>query len=415
MQRVIKSIAVACCAFGATTAKGAPPADSIEYALPETRLRVGLDMLLERCPEAGTLAVRATFTMQAVPVAGERHRISGQDLSSFFQRRDLSLNLYENGTVKTVGAGASDRTAAIVGNVVRLAASAATLGFPIPVAALAEGAAVPSFRCTDEAAAAVAQRNQLISLRQNLQGELARATDAAKMAELRDGLTAVATRIVELEQGPLKLTLTQDINPGVPGAVVRAGWSNAGFLKWFVNMPDGLASNFSVPLRFALPAATGEEEADNQRAAQQDNAAPRMPYIVLREPVIALVTLEPDDAVIWRSGNLSGPRSGVVPIAQWGGRSYYSMRAGFGRSRSLKLELDPFGRRTSMAINSESTGEAVSGALASIGESAVTYQNAASETRQQLLRINELETQQKYNRLLYCAAVIEAGGFTCPQ
>lgn len=102
-------------------------------------------------------------------------------------------------------------------------------------------------------------------------------------------------------------------------------------------------------------------------------------------------------------------------MAQWGATTYYTLSAGLGSSRALKLELDPFGRKTSIGLNSEARGEGIASALAGVAEGAVAFDAASSDKKRQADRIAELETQQKYNKLMKCEAIIEAGGYTCPE
>lgn len=391
-------------------AGASPPADSIEYALANTHVRVGIEMVLEACPTAiqRIPRVRPTITITPVPVAGRRYRISGNDLRSFLQRREVALGLYDNGTIKSIGAAASDRTGAILGNIIRIGTAAAGLGIGMPgFNAIAIDPSVPRIpACNAASSAAVAERQRLRQRVSQLRQELQNTTEPVRLSELRAAVTAIAGHIVDLETNELRISLTRTIEPPEPGNATSVELGDSDLSKWFVNMDAGFLSAFHLPLQFArAPEGSGDFA---------DAPMPRAPFIALREPAPAVVSIQQPANSVWRGSTISGSTRVPMLIGQWGGISYYPLRAGLFRGRSLKVELDQFGRRTSIDLNSEAGGEAVTAAIAGVGDSLLAYHNATSEMRQQQLRTQELEVEQKYNRLLRCQAIIEAGGYECP-
>ncbi len=397
--------------FTSSEALASPPADSIEYALADTNLRVGLDMVLETCPTAlqAVPTVRPTMTLTPVAVPGRRFRISGNDLRSFLQRRELSISLYDNGTVKSIGSAVSDRTGAILGNIIRIGTTAAGLG--IPVLGFEAMVDIPSQpdtpSCNSRTGAAVAERTRLRQRMAQLRRELQNSTTPAQITELRGAITVLAGHIVDLEANELRINLTRTVQPPAPGNTSSIEFVPEDLSKWFSNINPTLLSAFRLPLAF--------ERAPGLSNDFSNAPAPRGPFIAMREPAPAVVTIQQPAGSVWAGSAINGSTRTSLPIGQWAGISYYRLHAGLFRSRSFKVELDQFGRRTSMAINSEAGGEAVTAAIAGVGDSLLGYHNATSEMRQQQLRTQELEVEQKYNRLMRCQAIIEAGGYDCPQ
>lgn len=418
MRRAFVTILLVTAAATGATAQVAPPADSIEYALADTVFDITLDLALEGCAThpatlggvGDSIRVKPTVTLapvaQASPLPSNRFRLSGANLASWWQKRDLAVTLYDNGTLKSVGATSADRTAAIVANVIKLGTTLAGLGV---VSLNGEHAPTPP-RCTSETARTVAELTALRSRIRQLQDSLAGTLDPQKIKNSKDAIDKLAQRAAELRNGPdgpLFLSLKTRLTPPARPGTVTVAWPADSFKKWFGEDAARGAGFAGLQVSFepAPPAVAPVADAPSTNL--------KRPFIVVREPVLANVSVAPA-AGVHANGFDSAKAKTKAWIGQWGGKSYYQVRAGFGESKKLALELDPFGRKTSMTVNRDARAEAISGGLAGIGDAALAYQTATSETRSQELRIKELETQQKYNKIKLCEAIIEEGGFTCP-
>ena len=418
-MRLFPAFLVSMTCFSSAAAIAAPPADSIEYALPATQVKVDLTMVLEQCPqgERVPVGVKPTLTVTPVAVAGDKFRISGNDLKSWIKKRDLSLALYENGTIKTLGATTSDRTAAIAGSVIKLGTALVSLG----VFGLDGG----SFTCTSETAARVEEWMRLKGGIDALQDSLSQTQDPDRIAAIKDAIDALATRVADLREGPLKITTSKTI--AVPEATAADGtaasfsvpvqWAPEAFKKWFGTGSSVAAPSFALQAKFT-PVDMGAGDIPLADQPRPTCSGGRCPFVAVREPIPAIVEIAPLTADGGKStwgGFETAKAKATIPVAQWGATTYYTLSAGLGSSRALKLELDPFGRKTSIGLNSEARGEGIASALAGVAEGAVALDAASSEKKAQADRIAELETEQKYNKLIKCEAIIEAGGYTCPE
>jgi hypothetical protein len=389
----------------ASPAGAAPPADSIEYALADTRVKVNLDLVLEQCPgAAGEARLTPTLTLAAVSSAGPAFRIGGAELRSWLKKRDLTLTLHENGTLKSVGASTQDRTASVVGNVFKLATSLVTLGV------LGLDAGNPT--CRPEIVAATRGMARLKQALADQQEALAAASAPDRIKAIRDAIDGLAARIADLRTGPLRLALSATVAaPPAPGPVpVR--WNDAAFEKWFGTWSPVVAGKLAMVAAFAAAGSPPPVLPVESDPPPRCRSGP-CPAIAIREPVAGTVAVAPANPA-WPG---FGDATAKIPLAvgQWGGLSYFPLTAGLGQTRSMKLELDPFGRKTSLGLNSEARAEAITGGLVGITDAAAAFSTATSDVKQQQARIAELETRQKYNKLMRCEAIIEAGGFTCPD
>ena len=104
-------------------------------------------------------------------------------------------------------------------------------------------------------------------------------------------------------------------------------------------------------------------------------------------------------------------------MAQWGEITYFPLKAKFGESKSLKLALDEFGRRSGLTWASAARGEEMTSASGGIVDAAAAYRTAqeSEATKPMKAEIDELETQKKWNALKRCKSIIEAGGTECPD
>src|SRR5690606_18445236 len=99
-----------CNAFGQSAA-------SIKYGLADTRLAFSLELVLIECT-ADTLTTKATLTMVPEAVrSAETEVLEGEALKAKLRKRDVTVALYENGTIKSIGSTTENRTAAVIGSI----------------------------------------------------------------------------------------------------------------------------------------------------------------------------------------------------------------------------------------------------------------------------------------------------------
>lgn len=297
-MRLFPAFLVSMACFSSAAAQSAPPpADSIEYALPATQVKIDLVMVLEQCPQGATIpaGVKPSLTLTPLPVAGDKFRISGGDLRSWIKKRDLSLALYENGTIKILGAATSDRTAAIAGSVIKLGTALVSLG----VLGLDGG----DISCTPETAARVDEWIRLKQGIDGLQASLAQTQDPDRIAAIKKAIDGLAARVADLREGPLKLTTSKTIT--VPEAATGAGgvanfsvpiiWASEPFEKWFGASSSMAAANFALLAKFT-PVGIGAEAIPLADQPRPSCSGGRCPFVAVREPVSATVEVVPASA-----------------------------------------------------------------------------------------------------------------------
>jgi hypothetical protein len=117
----------------------------VTYSLPKLQYEVKLTRWLSECPgevspEGKPSALRFTVDVEAKPryVPGEAYTVDYERLAGLFRTSNFEMKWYPSGNLKSMGAGAEDKTGEVIGNVVKtgLAVASAAMGVP-PVTALA--------------------------------------------------------------------------------------------------------------------------------------------------------------------------------------------------------------------------------------------------------------------------------------
>lgn len=109
--------------------------------------------------------------------------------------------------------------------------------------------------------------------------------------------------------------------------------------------------------------------------------------------------------------------SSSVSISQWGEITYFPLSAGFGGSKTLSMTLDEFGSVSSYGWKSNASGNALTTFSASAFESikGISDVEQGETLAEKKAEIDELETQQKLNKLRECEAIIKNGGYNCSE
>lgn len=414
------SLALLAGSFAAGSAVAAKPskimdtASSITYALPETQVKVGIDLVITNC---SPVKVRGTLTLaaSAVPSPAHRFTISGADLASFRLKRDLSLELHPNDALKSVNGAVSDRSAAIILNVVKMLATAGSMSVLIVRDPDEPDKPDSHFRCNEDALKAFGEASSLRAQIDPLRKRLVEGMPGSPgdLADLQEKIDVLAQYLAAIEQEKLTVKLSGAINFG-EGKFEDGGYSGA--LQWnrsqleshFIAPPGGQGLNLDLAWKLVDPSC-GTQCAPRPPASAAI-CGPCNDTIVFREPVP--VSLE-----VWMSTQANVPKARLqFPMAQWGTLTYFPLRAKFGENKSLKLAMDEFGRRTSFGWSSAARGEEITSAASGILDGAATYRTAreSEDTKARKAELEEFDTLMKWNAMKRCQAAIEAGASKCP-
>lgn len=417
---------------GASTSDAA----SIKYNLPYTHARVTTTLTLKSCQPTVKAAASVAITPVAAPspVDEEQFEISGSALRSLRKDREVSVSLHENRALKAVNASVTDKTPTIIGNVIKLA----TL-FAAP-------STTKTLACTPEIDGVLTNAKLLEEKITKLQKKYYDSTHNADKV-ISDQINVLAAELARLNTGPLqvKLSKTVAIQPEINAGYIT--WNKSHFRKWVehtegIETPGKLLSSVKdFKLIYCIwneneKGSCTKKLADDgnlilacRLAEKKDDECKDVPTyspnhvnckrctdtLVFREPVMAnFVVASGSDSFIRASE--TEMKSQKMMISQWGKAEELPMSVGFGGSKSLSLTLDPFGQRTAFSWKSGSSAEAVTGALATLGEKFVEFRDRDDgESLSELTsEATYLEAQQKLNRLEACREIIESGGYVCP-
>jgi hypothetical protein len=412
-------------------------AAGITYYLPRTKATLTANLVLKSCDYVPTAA--PTVAVVAAAEADDKaYSISGPTLQSWRLKRDLDITLSDANTISAINSTVSDRTASIIGGVVKFVASL--------IVPLSGGSAAPTsaYRCNAKTKAAIAEVSALEEKILELRGGIA----AQKPADVKTSIEiidALAARIAALRTGPLLLTMTKELDLSKPVADQPIELSAADLRKWFelpvqtdpavlaaarVNYPGMSDPQIDQELRSRPPnfrmtyslqpvkppaAAPSATAAAAALAAGCPGDQGCQKTLVFREPVMAKLTVHafgsfvdlPDKKVF----------EAIIPVGQWGMPSYLSMGTKVLQTRSVNLTFDGFGRKKSFGWKSEAKGEALATGLGTVADSVGSYRKAfaeKSETERDAALVTALETKKKLNALLACSEILDAGGYTCP-
>lgn len=425
-------------------------AASIQYQLPITSAKVSVDLTLQDCTSGPVAAAKVTISAVANPNPAEeqRFRLYGANLASFNKNRQVAIELHPNGAIKSINGGVSDRTGALITNVLKTAASFVGFGTDDGTGKQLSGACNTA---TNEALTAVTSlKGRISGLRSGLSEAAPADAEATRLA-----IDALAAEIARLRgpDGPLNLKLEREIefrkgrvSNGSDEAITattggQIQWAPAELSKW-LTLPPKAAPTTLFSMGYCVSKATDYYKKDavkclagkaaaGQRVEDAANGAgdvqkascydtnPKLSCketIVFREPVPAvLVIISTSPTSLAQAATDKKMAAQDISISQWGDLDELALQVGLGDNFAMSAGFDEFGRRSSFSWKSDARGEALTGALSSVVDAAGALNrsfNTDLETQQ--AEITRLETQQKLNKLAFCREVIEAGGFTCP-
>jgi hypothetical protein len=408
------------------------PASSttISYSLPSSSVKVAVGFTLTKCVGGFEARPDVSFVPTVGPNPHAEHRFSldGRNLSSFWKNKKIAIQTYPSGSIKSLNGALADQTGSIISSVIKLVGSVLALEGQQPIGLAG--------RCNDATRAAIARSEALTARIKTLRAQYA-TTPPAQLAAVEAAVNALAAEAGRLQTGELRVDLNREfvLEPNVTGGTLL--WNRNDFAKWLLedaalaksNPPVsdlivGVCIASEVPGRAApMCDRTITDQAD-VRAAELQTMAPVVcpddatcaTTIVLREPRRASIT-----AVSLSPGFAGKPvgatlKRGDLVISQWGELSYLPLRVGFGKSVSFAMGFDENGHKVSQTWDATARGTTLLGGASSITDAAIGAYKAINGERvaEQKAEVDRLNTLKAYNQARFCAAVIEAGGFTCP-
>jgi hypothetical protein len=412
-------------------------AAGITYYLPKTKAVLTANLVLRSCGYAPSAA--PTVVVVATGEADDRaFSIYGPTLQSWRLKRDLDITLSDANTISSINSSVSDRTASIVGGVIKFVAS-----LIVPLSG-STAAPTSAYRCNDETRRAVAEADALESKIRDLRAGIPaqKAADVKTTIELID---ALAGRVAALRTGPLLLTMTKPLDLSRPVSDQAIAFTAADFKKWFElpvqtdrativaarqnypglddpqidrqlreHLPNFKLTYTLQPVAtFATPPSAEASAALLAAGCPGDTACQKT--LVFREPVPAKLTVRAVEGFV----DLPDPKvfEATIPVGQWGTPSYLSLGTKVLQSRTVNLTFDAFGHKKTFGWKSESKGETLAGGLGTAADSVGSFRKAfadKSEVERDTALLTALKTKKELNALLACSEAIAAGGYTCP-
>ncbi len=433
----------------------APSAASFTYYTPQTRLSITGDLVLLRCDAEGVIATSSL----ALVAAGGADRtapftLEGSYLSSAVQRRELSIDLYDNGTIKSLNATTTDRTGTVITSILSTAASIVGAVAGVRPANLGPGGTTPRNPgpCNDQTYEAL---QQAAGIRAVLAAEQRRlqAISPADVEGTRIRIDTLANQLAALLANQLTISLTRRLEVGdgltAPAPWQPLRWNLADLRKWFGQPSNGRVADSCKPAPTAVHlfrrSATSTDDCEATTdlfaidyaitptsAAPLDQRAARSPCrtptpeltsqcgrsIVLPEPVPAVARFRAASDNIANHPTHAQLGQASVLMPQWGRATYLPLNVRIFQTRSIGFAFSPFGERQSFKWNSEATAENALSTISAATDTLLTgIRNAEgpSDTQRWTEEAAELEARMKINRLRRCEFAIQAGATTCEE
>lgn len=448
----IAALLVSTTALGACMHSGTPPASSLgpsaanfTYYAPSAQVNLVGDFVLLRC-EAGRDGIQVSSSLSLV-ASGDADTdaafsVEGASLMSAIQRRELAIELYDNGTLKSVNASSSDQTGAVVVNILKTIGSIAGAVMGAAAPATESGSTQVPSPCNAETARALEQADQYRAALESLRGSLIGA-NPADVESIGARMELIAHQLALLITTRLTITVNRqlDLGDGPTGAGESRPiqWRLRDLARWFANdqasspcqaMPgsdfgDGgddpcaattslLAMTYSVSAVDVAPPQDRMAQSPCRLSAQPSAECGRT--IVMPRPARATITFRAETPSVVGRPNGAVLGRAAVAVPQWGYATYLPVNVRAFQSRSVGYTFNTFGERQSFKWNSQATAENATGAIQAGSEAAagiVTTVRGPTETARLTAENAELEARMANNRLRLCEQAILAGATTC--
>jgi hypothetical protein len=374
----------------------------LDYHLPEVRIGFAVSHVITGCPNGAGLDGFAMDTVTAIkPIYGQGEQIFINPKGNLFVDRQVKLEFYENGTLKSFNGSSTGQGGKIVAAAIKAASFAATLAAGVPVVALVAPIGV---RCKDKIVQLLQQKDgmeaQLAILKQAL---LSQGASENLLFQITRTEAALADTLSRLTVSPDPViwapTASQDL-PSDPVPADLSVWfepdSRINLTQAFADFGLGQVLAFKAKVTFVTKQVEKTEDEEAKLKEQRS--------LVYREPGVVKVTLEPRNAFL--PGELTGVEEARARAAYEGTKAKATVKvpqigklkiipfngSGIFGSRAVAATFDQVGELASIGFTS--TGGA--DALAGVVDASVT---AGIEQRDQRLnattRAATLGTQTK--------------------
>lgn len=464
-------------AIGLLTLLNAPvalgSATGLDYYLVKTVVQAEVTFKLESCgdPDTGEPpVVEMEGVIGAAPQGDKKNlaTIDGRYLKSTRESRELKVSLHENRTLKSVNAASTDQTFGVIGNIFRAIGSFLGLTQLTTMAAETPGIPLVTFVCKpgpNDSLKLVGELKKKISdLRSDLADPALTVEQRLEVGKLIDLLALKVAQITtqELTRNSKK---TAQIGPPLQSDGRQSyedkwetpeliTWRLGDFEKWFdfcnydpntqkctgdppseedkravifwlsgkfdaTQSPKPLNKSDLNSVKDSLTSDDGPCKKVRKKASKKRACIAKYMrgHVFVRDvPLVAAeITFHDTNPA---NDSASSQKKLILHTPHLGQVRAIPMDAGLGEKNSLGLTYDKFGQPTSLSWNSDARAASITAGLAGTLSSAQTLLKqieGKSETDIQKAEIDRLETQMKYNKLMLCTEIIEAGGVACPE
>ncbi|MGK2908713.1 MAG: hypothetical protein ACSLE1_02770 [Sphingobium sp.] len=357
-------------------------------------------------------------SLKADAVAGARDavlHVSGADLAASATKRSLTITVDENGVISGMNATVTDQQAVILGNIIKIAATAASFASgPEDTAEIQ-----CSQKAKENVATITAAKAQITTLRSGLatspdpEGDQKKINAfAALLAAAKGALHADLTGIVKIDatmSGAAQAkTVEFDWKPAAE--LLETAYVGPGNKPTVAGVDDKGAAAFQVTAFYTALAdpssALGGESRTSSEPCKQWVTVPASQYVkltLLRPGTIVKGTIE------------TPPIEQTIPVSQLASDAQLCLSAAFGENRTVGLKFDKFGRTAEFSWSADARAANVTSALAGMAPDAAGIvstlhgRDLAADKRE----LDELTTSQSLRKARACQAQLDAGADKC--
>jgi len=407
-------------ALGACTTTRPYEAASINYRLPKTTAKVTLSVDVTVCDPIKGAQTKASLKLDTVAASGDTlYRLEGKDLASGSIKRAVTVGTDENGVISSVNSTATDQTSVILGDVIKIAATAAAFA--------GNGDTSPVLLCNAKTKANLIAADALDTQITALRASMATAADPAavedKIQKTLPNLVALRTSLHREVVANLKIDRAS-LNQDVALTFDLKAFEDLFDTAWVGPdpLPPTVAGIADKTAPFAVYATLSEATTTSAVARSPNvseaglNDCSVWMYVPQASPLSVL--LKPNGPMFDKT-ILTKPEALTFPLvaAQLNGPAKLCLSAGFGENRTIALKFDKFGRTTeftwSADARSANVANALAGAAPDIKSTISTVQGASLASDK--VALDKLTTAEALRKARACAALIEQGAASCPK
>lgn len=332
---------------------------TLDYHLPEVKIGFAVSHMITACPTGTGLDGFAMDTVTAIkPVYGQGEQIFINPKGNLFVDRQVKLEFYENGTLKSFNGSSTGQGGKIVAAAIKAASFAATLAAGVPVVA----AVAPSgVRCKDKIVQLLQQKDgleaQLAILKQALLNQGASENLLLQITRNEAALADTLSRLTVSPDPVIWMPTTSQDMPSDPVPADLSVWfepdSRINLTQAFADFGLGQVLAFRTEATFVTKPV---EETKDEQAKQKEQRS-----LVYRELGVVKVTLEPRDS--FSPGELTGVEEARARTAYEDTKAKATVKV----PQIGKLKIIPFNGSGIFGSRSVAATFAQTGELTSIG------------------------------------------------